>query len=111
MANEGSLYKGSFGGDAVHTEDHPPIFCNGIMEDGHGGVATGTLLIRNAGGKLEKYSGTGTLAGVCAIAVNDDQTTATYVAHGTVRTGMLKLADGTSFTNHAALAAIGVYAV
>lgn len=111
MANEGSLYKGTFGEDTAHTYDHQPVLQNGILEDGHGGVAVGTLLIKNTSGKLEKYSGTGQLIGVCAVTVMPAQSTVTYLAHGTVKAGKAILEDGTLFTEYDKLNAIGIYAV
>lgn len=108
--NEGTLFKQTFGGDPAHTEDHPPVILNGILAAGHEGVASGTVLISHEDG-ITPYSGTGTIIGVCDIPADNDSVTVSYVAHGTVKAGRLKNADGSPFTNYSVLALIGIYAV
>ena len=110
MANEGTLFKGSFGGDPAHTEDHQPIILNGKLATGHDGIASGTVLVSHEDG-IKAYTGTGTIIGVCDIPAEVGNATVSYVAHGTVKASRLKMANGTAFTTYSALAAIGIFAV
>jgi hypothetical protein len=121
MPNEGLLFNKTFGADAAHTEDHPPIFRNGLLADDHDEIAPGTV-IADTGDGLDAYRiipevdnveahPNGDIVGVAEFGAKADETAVTYLAHGTVKKGLLTVADGSAFTDYAALHKLCIYEV
>jgi hypothetical protein len=121
MPNEGVLFKKQFGGDAAHTEDHPAIFRSGFLAAGHGAIAVGTV-IADTGSGLDAYRiiplagdvpahPNGEIVGIAEFGADAADTSVLYLAHGTVKKALLKMADGSAFTDYAALHILGIYEV
>jgi hypothetical protein len=112
--NDGVLGSWTVGGEQAHTLDHPPIIRTGLVKAANGAYAAGLVLMRDGTDLLIPWDGVGIVAGVCNVPCDTaTETSCAYVAHGTVKAGLLTKAASAALVTAdlRALETHGIYAV